>query len=208
MRKQLFILIFLGCWLLIGPVSAGNGAKMLENYLRGLNSLSADFRQLTVSADGLRETEATGRFYLLRPGRFRWEYRQPTEQVIVADGRRVYVHDKELNQVTHQAQSKALDGTPAQLLASDIKLTDHFVVRDFDRGDHRVWVELEPKTSDSQMARLRIGFAGGELETVLMEDRFGQLTRVSFTNLRRNPSLPAKLFVFEQPIGGDFLQMD
>jgi len=208
MLKPIVYGAFLGCWLLAGAAQASNGLATLENYLRGLTSFSADFRQITLSADGRRDSEATGRFYLLRPGRFRWEYRQPNAQLIVADGRRVYVHDQELNQVTHQAQARALDGTPAQLLASDAPLADYFVARDFERGDGRVWVELEPKSSDTQMARLRIGFLDGELDTLLMEDRFGQLTRLIFTKVQRNAPLAPELFVFKQPPGGDFLQID
>jgi len=198
----------LTCLLLTAPVALADGIAELKHYLRGLNSLSADFRQITLSADGGQMLESTGTFYLLRPDRFRWDYDSPTEQQIVADGRRIYVHDKELEQVTHSSQKKILDGTPAQLLASEEPVEEYFDLRNIDEGDGRTWVELIPKTEDTEVAKLRIAFRNDSLDTLLMEDRFGQLTRFIFTDLERNPQLDYAMFRFEQPTGSDFLQID
>ncbi len=101
---------------LIGQ-AASTGEERLRGYLKGLETLRAEFHQYTLSADGGRMIESEGTLYLQRPGRFRWEYREPLEQVIVADGSRVWLHDIELDQISHQSQASALDGTPAQLLA-------------------------------------------------------------------------------------------
>jgi outer membrane lipoprotein carrier protein len=190
------------------PQASADGISELKDYLRGLNSLSADFRQITLSADGGQMIESTGAFYLLRPNRFRWDYETPSDQQIVADGSRIYVHDKELNQVTHSSQKKILDGTPAQLLASEQPVEDYFTLRNLDEGDGRVWVELVPKTEDTEVVKLRIAFTDGQLDNLLMEDRFGQLTRFIFTDLKRNPQLDYAMFRFERPAGSDFLQVD
>lgn len=182
----------------------------LKDYLQGLNSLSADFRQITLApgASGEQAFESEGRLYLRRPGLFRWEYDTPSEQLIVADGKRVYLQDTELDQVSHRSQEAALEGTPAQLLASDRPVEEFFKLRPLERDDGRVWVELEPKAEDSQITRLQIAFIDGQLDTLLMEDRFGQLTRFIFTAIKRNPKLDDALFEFDRPSGGDFLQMD
>ena len=193
---------------LTAPRALADGIAELENYLSGLNSLSADFRQITISADGGQMIESTGTFYLLRPNRFRWDYETPNEQEIVADGSRIYVHDKELEQVTHSSQKKILDGTPAQLLASDEPVEDYFTLSNLDEGDGRTWVELIPKTEDTEVVKLRIAFVDGQLDTLLMEDRFGQLTRFIFTDLKRNPQLDYAMFRFERPAGSDFLQVN
>jgi outer membrane lipoprotein carrier protein len=190
------------------PLALADGIAELKDYLRGLNSLSADFRQITLTSDGSQTLETTGTFYLLRPNRFRWDYETPTEQEIVADGRRIYVHDKELAQVTHSSQKKILDGTPAQLLASDQPVENYFTLRNLNENDGRTWVELTPTTKDTEVAKLRIAFVDGELDTLLMEDRFGQLTRFSFTDLKRNPQLDYAMFRFKRPAGSDFLQVD
>ena len=187
--------------------AGADGAERLETYLQGLNTLSSEFEQVTLSADGGRMVESEGTFYLKRPGRFRWEYRTPVEQVIVADGKRVWLHDRELDQVSHQSQRSALEGTPAQLLATDEPIERHFRVLPWDGGEGRQWVELQPRDPDSQVVKIRIGFIGERLDTLLMEDGFGQLTRFSFTSTRRNPPLKRDLFRLEQPTGGDFLEI-
>ncbi len=189
-------------------LGSADATKEVADYLRGLNALKADFRQITIPADGGRALETSGTFYLLRPNRFLWEYDAPTPQRIVADGKRIYVHDTELNQVTHTSQKKVLDGTPAQLLASREPPEQYFQIRGLDRADHRTWAELIPKTRDTDVAKLQIGFIDGELDTMLMEDRFGQLTRFIFTNVDRNPQLQYSMFRFERPRGADFLRVD
>ncbi|MFP4063764.1 MAG: outer membrane lipoprotein chaperone LolA [Halochromatium sp.] len=198
-------LILIALW---APMALADGIDELKAYLRGLNSLSADFRQITLGTDGGEMIESSGTFYLLRPNRFRWDYDSPNDQQIVADGSRIYVHDKDLNQVTHSSQKKILDGTPAQLLASEQPVEDYFELRNLDEGDDRTWVELIPKTEDTEVVKLRIAFVDGQLDTLLMEDRFGQLTRFIFDDLERNPQLDYALFRFERPAGSDFLQVD
>ena len=152
--------------------------------------------------------ESKGILYLKRPGKFRWEYDSPLKQIIVADGKRVWLHDLELDQVSHQGQNKALSGTPAQLLAAEEPIDRHFKVSPWDGGDEREWVELQPRKSDTQVVKIRIGFIGKRLDTLLMEDTFGQLTRFTFTKTKRNPSLKEDLFRLDESTGGDFLQID
>jgi outer membrane lipoprotein carrier protein len=188
--------------------AAPAGGERLEGYLKGLSSLSSQFEQVTLSSDGGRMLESKGTLYLKRPGKFRWEYDSPVKQVIVADGKRVWLHDLELDQISHQSQGKALSGTPAQLLAADDPIDRHFKVAPWDGGDHRDWVELQPKTQDSQVVRIRIGFIGERLDTLLMEDSFSQLTRFTFTGTKRNPRLGDDLFQLEKPTGGSFLRFD
>ncbi|MBK1648144.1 outer membrane lipoprotein chaperone LolA [Rhabdochromatium marinum] len=204
------LLLPVSLWAASDGDSAPDPVTILKDYLQGLNSLSADFRQITLmsGAQGEQSFESAGRLYLHRPGRFRWEYDTPSEQLIIADGKRVYLQDTELDQVSHRSQKAALEGTPAQLLVSDAPVETFFVLRPLERNDGRAWVELEPKSKDSQVVRLRIGFRDAQLDTLLMEDRFGQLTRFIFTNIQRNPSLDDTLFEFKQSTGGDFLQMD
>ena len=191
-----------------GHALAVTGGERLEDYLDGLKTLSSRFQQTTLSADGGRMAESKGTLYLKRPGKFRWEYDSPLKQIIVADGKRVWLHDLELDQVSHQGQNKALSGTPAQLLAAEEPIDRHFKVSPWDGGDEREWVELQPRKSDTQVVKIRIGFIGKRLDTLLMEDTFGQLTRFTFTNTKRNPSLKEDLFRLDESTGGDFLQID
>jgi outer membrane lipoprotein carrier protein len=128
--------------------------------------------------------------------------------VIIADGKRVYLHDLELDQVSHQSEEKALRGTPALLLANNDPIDRHFTAKPIDSTDGREWVELTPKAADTDVIRIELGFGDTGIESMIMEDSFGQTTRLNFTEIKRNPSLDAALFEVDEKAGGDFLSFD
>jgi outer membrane lipoprotein carrier protein len=188
--------------------NAAEGAQRVNDYLAGLSSLRADFEQFTFNAERTRMMESRGTLYLQRPGRFRWEYSTPNRQVIIADGSRVYLHDLELKQVSHQSQSRALSGTPALLLADGGPIEKHFEAGPIESTDGRTWVELIPKAQDTDVVRIELGFGKDNLESLIMEDSFGQTTRLNFTGAERNAKLSPDLFKMEQGAMDDFLSFD
>jgi outer membrane lipoprotein carrier protein len=197
--------------LLVLPLAAASAAgpgEVLKGYLNGLNTLSSDFEQVTFNADHSAMAESSGVFYIKRPGKFRWEYKKPGEQIIVADGKRVYVYDVELEQVSHQDQAKALAGTPALLLADSGPIDREFRVKDLPSADGMSWVELTPKAEDTEVQEIRIGFEGKDLRSLVMEDSFGQVTRLLFSGTKRNPDLPEDLFHLKPNKATDILQFD
>ncbi|MBK1725144.1 outer membrane lipoprotein carrier protein LolA [Thiocystis violacea] len=207
-RPAAWLLASALCILWSGFAFAFDGTKRINDYLAGLDSLKADFQQYTFNADHSQMSEAAGTLYLQRPGRFRWEYDRPNRQVIIADGKRVYLHDLELKQVSHQSQSKALRGTPALLLASADPIEKHFQVRAIESSDGRDWVELIPKAKDSDVVKIEIGFGKATLDSLIMQDSFGQETRLNFTGTQRNVDLEPSLFKIDQRAVDDFLQFD
>ncbi|MFB1489996.1 MULTISPECIES: outer membrane lipoprotein chaperone LolA [unclassified Thiocapsa] len=192
----------------IATANAAEGAKRVNDYLAGLDSLRADFEQFTFNAERTRMMESRGTLYLQRPGRFRWEYSTPNRQVIIADGSRVYLHDLELKQVSHQNQNRALSGTPALLLADGGPIEKHFEAASIESTDGRDWVELIPKAEDTDVVRIELGFGKENLESLIMEDSFGQTTRLNFTGAERNAKLSLDLFKMEQGAMDDFLSFD
>jgi outer membrane lipoprotein carrier protein len=203
----LTVVLALACVAPVG-LAAADGKQRLDDYLKGLSSLKASFQQITFNADRTQMMEASGTLYLQRPGRFRWEYDAPNRQVIVADGKRVYLHDLDLAQVSHQSQAKALRGTPALLLADGGPIETHFTPKPIESRDGRDWVELVPKAADTDVVRIELGFGGKELESLIMEDSFGQMTRLNFSAAQRNPSLDPDLFKVDQKAVDDFLSFD
>jgi len=187
---------------------ADGSGQVLTDYLKGLDTLSADFEQVSFNAERTAMAESRGVFYLKRPGKFRWEYRTPGEQIIVADSKRVYVYDVELEQVSHQDQAKALAGTPAMLLADSAPIDREFSVKDLPSRDGLTWLELKPKAQDSEVQTIQIGFEGKELRSLIMEDAFGQVTRLLFSGAKRNPSLKDDLFKLQPTKATDILQFD
>jgi outer membrane lipoprotein carrier protein len=183
------------------PALAGGGKGRLDAFLGSIQSLQARFEQsLHDSSQGITR-ELRGTFYLQRPGKFRWEYAEPKDQIVLADGRTVWLVEGDLRQAYHKAQSEALKGTPALLLAEKLRLEDHFAISDEGAAQGMEWVRLIPRDPDSQFVEVLLGFAGNDLGRMDLADKFGQVTRFSFSELRRNPTLDPKLFVYTPPPG-------
>ncbi len=192
--KLICSLILLGA---VQPLWALNGPQQLEAFLKDLTTLQADFEQ-TLQQDDQAYT-SNGVFYLKRPGLLRWEYTTPSEQLIVADGDRIWLYDIELEQVSHRSQQAALVGTPAQLLSDQAPISEHFQVNDLGEVDGLSWVELLPREKESQFSSLRLALNENNLQRMEMIDNFGQTTRFVFDNLQRNLALDAALFTFKPP---------
>ncbi len=181
---------------------AASGPEQLERFLQGLNTLSASFEQAVMNPSEGNTGYARGTLYLQRPGRFRWEYRIP-DQLIVADGDRVWMFDKELDQISHWNQESALKGTPALLLSDTGPLRDNFLVSDIGHRNGFEWAELRPRYEESEFDRILLAFSEDKLQRMEIADNFGQITRFRFSQIRRNPGLDPDLFNFEPPSGID-----
>ena len=204
MKKIVIIFMLSVIW--CGTATSEPGARQrLDNFLTGLHTLQADFRQILRDEQGSGNQFATGTFYLSRPGRFRWDYETPNNQYILADGRSVWLVEEDLEQVTQRSQKSALKGTPAQLLAGSGELDDEFNVLELDARLGMSWLELEPKDEDAQFSRITLGFREDELASLEMIDKFGQISSFIFTNTRRNPQLDQDVFKFIPPPGYDIL---
>ena len=193
-------------------LAQADGLQSLEAFMQGAQAGKADFTQ-TVTApakDGqaARSKTSSGQFSFQRPGRFKFEYRKPFEQVIVADGKTLWMYDADLNQVTQRAQAKVLDATPAAILASAASvqaLRADIDLKAAPDQDGLQWVEALPKAKDGQLKSVRVGFAGDKLAAVDMLDSFGQRSLMRFTGVQTSASLPAETFKFVAPKGADVL---
>lgn len=196
--KRLFFTLVL----LISPVSmlqAAEADNLLKHFLQGLTTLQADFQQTLEQQDEGGVYFSSGTFYLKRPGQLRWEYDPPNDQLIVADGSRIWLYDRELEQVSHRSQKAALEGTPAQLLSTTGPLDQHFEIKQLTEEDGLSWVELLPRDKDAQFNSMRLALTGDQLLRMEMSDNFGQTTRFVFTNMQRNPALDEGMFDFSPP---------
>lgn len=175
----------------------------VEGYLAGLQSLRAGFDQEIVDEAGAVRERARGTLFLQKPGRFRWDYREPYAQQLVSDGTRVWLYDEELEQVTVREVSESLSTTPAMLLSGRGDVAAAFTVRAGGQEEALQWIDLTPKLEESDFRSVRLGFRGNELERMELTDRLGQTARIRFSDIQRNPGLPAELFEFSPPAGVD-----
>lgn len=201
-KKLLFGIFFLMC----AATAYAGGIDKLKQFIGATRSAQASFTQVVLDQNGQRIQSANGVMQFLRPGKFRWTYAQPYEQLIVGDGRKFWLYDADLNQVTVRPLDAALGSSPAALLSGNNEIERSFVLGD--RGSQKGldWLEAIPRSSDSSFRRIRMAF-DSQANLVVMEllDLFGNTTVLRFSALKRNPSLPPELFRFEPPAGADVL---
>ena len=201
--------LVLGLAAVTAPALAGPGRDRLDAFLSDLDALQAQFTQVLLDENKQPIDESTGTVYLLRPGRFRWDYRAPYAQLIVADGNQVWMYEPELAQATVRPQKDLIGATPAALLTTTEPVDVRFIVEELGaRDDGRAWLSLKPKDSSASFVAIRLGFGGDALQVMELEDSFGQTTRLEFREMSRNPVLDSALFAFEPPAGTDVIRGD
>jgi outer membrane lipoprotein carrier protein len=191
--------------LLIGTSAAATPLSQVEKYLNGLTAWSADFKQTISNGEKTPGRSAAGKLLLQRPGRFRWDYVEPSEQLIVTDGKQLWFYDKDLAQANVRDLDATLASTPAMLLAGTGSIGGEFDVTTMPDADGLQWYQLRPKRSDSDFLAVRIGFRDGELTRMLLADKLNQVTRLDFSNQKRNLTIAAGLFSFTPPPGVDVI---
>jgi outer membrane lipoprotein carrier protein len=179
--------------------------ERFQSFLRTTQTARGEFEQKVYDKDGKLVQQSSGSFVFLRPGRFRWTYAKPVDQVIVGDGQRVWIHDRDLNQVTVRRLARALGSTPAALLAGSSDVEKAFELKDAGTRGGLEWLDARPKERDAGFEAIRIGFGAAGVQAMELTDHFGQTTHLRFTNLARNPKVDPKEFQFEPPKGADVL---
>ena len=193
--------------------AGAGGLQDLENFIKTVRTARADFTQVVTppTKDGQpgRVKTSSGTFEFSRPGKFRFVYKKPFEQTIVADGQTLWLFDVDLNQVTARAQAAALGSTPAALIASsaDLRaLEADFVLSAEGQHEGLEWVTATPRTKDSSLQSVRVGFRAADLAMLEILDSFGQRSVLRFNAMRPNVPLDAASFQFKPPTGVDVIR--
>jgi outer membrane lipoprotein carrier protein len=202
-------LILLAALSITAPVSAtaatASPAAEVEKYLSGLASWTADFEQTIDDGHGNVLRSAAGRLYLQRPGKFRWDYSQPSAQLVLADGKQIWFYDKDLAQANVRDMDTSLASTPASLLSGSGSVSTQFNVTALGLSAGLQWFQLVPKHADTDFQLVRIGFDKGELRSMFLADKLNQITQLTFSNSKRNVPLAPDLFSFTPPPGVDVI---
>lgn len=203
MRPIGLLLLFLSL-----PLQAATSAVQdLGERLRALQAIQTSFTQITTQQSGRQpERGMTGVLSAQRPGQFRWEVRQPYEQIIVSDGRELRVYDPDLMQMTVRPLGDEVAQTPALLFTGDPQaIAQQFTVERTQQGRLTQFV-LRPKARDAVFDQLQLRFDGNTPVGMTLADGVGQQTEISFHQTRTNPRLPASLFRLNPPAGTDIIQ--
>ena len=203
MRLSPVAVFALCCW---GCASArADALDTLREFTREAKTGRAEFSQTVTSPDGAKRKTSSGSFEFARPNRFRFAYRKPFEQLIVGDGRKVWMYDADLNQVTVRAFDQALSATPAALL-SGAGLERDFELSAAPAREGLEWVRALPRTCEGSIESLQIGFRDHVLAAIEIVDAFGQRSRIQFTQVATNLSLADATFQFTPPKGADLIE--
>lgn len=190
-----------------GPIES------LEAFIKNAKTGRADFTQVITGparqGQQARTKTSSGTFEFQRPNHFRFEYRRPFEQTIVADGQNLWLHDKDLNQVSRRKQSAVLGSTPAALIAASPDLATlqrDFELKPLPDKDGMQWVQATPRQKEGQLTDMKVGFRGEQLAALDILDSFGQRSLLTFNNMQVNASVGAEAFRFTPPKGTDVVE--
>ncbi|MDO9010621.1 MAG: outer membrane lipoprotein chaperone LolA [Gallionella sp.] len=201
--KYIFAILMLSAL----PLTAQAGAiEKLKTFISATHSAQANFTQVVLEQNGKRIQSASGIMQFQRPGRFRWTYQQPYEQIIVGDGAKFWLYDKDLNQVTVKKLDAALGSSPAALLAGSNEIERGFVLKEAGQREGLDWLQATPKAQESSFSAVFMGFdAQAGLVVMELNDAFGHKTVLRFSAMQRNPKLSAQQFQFAPPAGADVI---
>lgn len=186
-------------------VTVEDGYAALDRAMKGLQTLQSEFTQTVQDSRGQTVEQSKGTLAIKKPGKFRWDYAKPHEQHIISDGKRIWLYDPELEQVTVRRAELSLNGTPAMLLSGEGDVRQSFEVEHVEQRAGMVIVNLSPKRADTDFKLVQLGIRGDQLAAMSLTDKLGQNTLLEFRNYRRNPALKDAQFTFTSPPNVDVI---
>lgn len=207
--KKLFYFALTLAVLAYGSIAhaTDSASDTLSGYLKNMRTMKADFVQNIVDKKGKSMQKSTGHMSLLRPNHFRWDVVQPNKQLIVTNGKRLWIYDPDLDQVTIRALAKAAGETPAMLLSSDnVSLTKEFKVSSVQGSPSSLqWFMLIPTDQGTMIASLKLGFANQQIRRMQLQDHLGHTTSIEFNSVAINKNVSSSLFNFKPPAKVDVI---
>ena len=187
----------------LGANDAGPGRLELERFTAELDGFQAEFTQTVRSQDGHIQDQTQGKVWLQSPDKLRWVYTGEFPEIIVADGKNIWIYDESLEQVTVKPQSDQATDSPLMILADVSQLDEQFQVTELGDFEDMLLLELKSLDSESEFERILLGLTADGIRMMAMEDAFGQRTEINFANVLINQPLEPELFRFAPPEGAD-----
>lgn len=205
------ILFFISI-MLFSAISAAANPNVIpvspDDFFNRLESLQADFEQQVTDPNGKVIQQSSGQLWMHKPGRFRWQYLLPYEQLIVSNSVLLWVYEPDLEQATVRPLDSSMSQTPAVLLSGNQPLSESFDIVFSGHHDNSDYFHLTPKKQDSGYSGIIMVMQGSLLQRMELEDDLGQVTRFIFKNMKTNISIAANMFTFVAPAGVDVIGDD
>ncbi|MDW5417326.1 outer membrane lipoprotein chaperone LolA [Iodobacter sp. CM08] len=190
---------------LTSQIALADAASSLKDYLNNTKSMQASFKQVVSDRQGKTQT-SSGILAIQRPGLFRWMSQKPFEQLLLADGKQFWVYDPDLKQAIVKDIGKALESSPAALLAGNNQFERLYTLNALPNKNNIEWLEAKPKKADNSFDTIKLGFNQGQLTQMELHDHFGQTTRIYFSDIKINPKIDASQFRFTPPKDADVIR--
>lgn len=203
MRKWLMFAVLMGA----AGVARADAVAQLQTFIGEVGAARGQFTQTVQSNDGSAATAQEGSFAFQRPGQFRWEIKQPYEQLVLSDGEHLLQYDPDLAQLTRRRVDEAVGASPAAILFGDGDLSENFVLGLLPDRDGLSWLRAMPRQSDAGFESLEIGLRNNQPAMLLVRDGFGQTTRIVLKQLQPAARIEAGEFAFDPPAGTDVVEM-
>ncbi|RJX32824.1 MAG: outer membrane lipoprotein chaperone LolA [Oxalobacter sp.] len=192
---------------LVPALACASALAQFKAFVASTQSAKGEFTQhrvIKVEEETRTARPSSGTFVFSRPGKFVWTYQKPYYQIIQADGVKLYLYDKDLNQVTIKKLGTALGSNPAAILFGSADIDKHFTLKEAGTKDGLEWLEVIPK-SDTSFEKIKIGLQQGMLASMELHDSFGQVSILSFKRIEKNPAIKPGFFKFVIPKGADVM---
>lgn len=196
----------LGTFLMVFFVAvsfAKSSEDSLHIHLQNYKNLSGQFTQIISSEKSNHTQSSTGEFWIKKPNQFRWHYSTPYVQKIISNGKKLWVYDDDLEQVTIKDASQSIDSSPLAIIVGSTALDKLFDITELDDSDDLQWLRLVPKTESNSFEFINVGFKSGLLSRMVLQDNFGQTTRLLFTDVSVYTPIDSDTFEFKVPVGAD-----
>ncbi len=215
MNQKFTIAVLTAALLALPSLAQASALEQFKTFVASTKGAKGEFTQRLVKVDANAKdakdsvkvsNPSTGTFQFARPGKFIWIYQKPYEQVLQADGDKLYIYDKDLNQVTVKKLGNALGSSPAAILFGSNDLEKNFTLKEAGAKDGLEWLQATPKARDTAFEQIGIGLRDGVPAAMELRDSFGQVSLLSFTKFERNPPVAESHFKFVVPKGADVFQ--
>ncbi len=209
LRAALFATVVVAGALFWSSQAEAAALDQFKSFVSSTQSAKGEFTQQLVKVESGASkvsNKSSGTFTFARPGKFIWTYQKPYEQLLQADGEKLYIYDKDLNQVTIKKLGDALGSSPAAILFGSNDLEKNFTLKEAGTKNGLEWLQATPKAKDTTFDHIGIGLRNGVPEAMELRDSFGQVSLLTFTKFEKNPAMPVNQFKFAVPKGADVFQ--
>jgi outer membrane lipoprotein carrier protein len=197
------------CVIAMPALASASALDQFKTFVATTKAAKGEFTQRLVKMENGNakvSNTSSGTFVFARPGKFIWTYQKPYEQLLQADGEKLYIYDKDLNQVTVRNLGNAIGSSPAAILFGSNDLEKNFTLKEAGTKDGLEWLEATPKAKDTTFDKIGIGLKDGIPQAMELRDSFGQISLLSFNRFEKNPAISGEQFKFAVPKGADVFQ--